>query len=166
MSKAGLSWIVVLLAGFLASCEKPEVYDENAQYLIDEALIKLWADTSKTNTTLTKDTSGLYYHIIDAGTGANSPALTDNIQVLYTGSLLTDSIIISKTTDTVTYKFLLGNSIEGWKKGLPLIKEGGRIRLLVPSKMAYRNYDVVLGVPKNSVLNFEIFLQKIVVKKQ
>ena len=166
MSKAGLSWIVVLLVGFLASCEKPEEYDENAQYLIDEALIKQWADTSKTNTVLTKDPSGLYYNIIEPGTGSKSPELTDNIQVIYTGSLLTDSIVISKTTDTVTYKLLLGNSIEGWKKGLPLIKEGGRIRLLIPSKMAYRNYNVVSRVPKNSVLNFQIFLQKIVVKKQ
>jgi FKBP-type peptidyl-prolyl cis-trans isomerase FkpA len=89
--------------------------------------------------------------------------LTDNIQVLYTGKLLTDSII-SQTTDTVTYNLLLGDGIEGWKKGLPLITEGGKIRLLIPSKMAYRNYNIVSGVPKNSVLNFEIFLKKIVVK--
>jgi len=164
MSKAGLSWIVVLLVGFLASCEKPEVYDENAQYLIDEALIKHWADTSKTNTVLTKDPSGLYYHIIEKGTGLNSPELTDKIEVIYTGRLLSDSLV-SKSTDTISYKFLLGNSIEGWKKGLPLITQGGRIRLLVPSKMAYRNYDVVTGVPKNSVLNFEIYLKTIVNKK-
>jgi FKBP-type peptidyl-prolyl cis-trans isomerase FkpA len=161
MSKSGLLWVLIILMGVMASCEKPEPYDEAAQYLNDEALIKNWAVTSKTE--LIKDPSGLYYNIIDPGTGQRPPTLTDNIQVLYTGKLLTDSVI-SATTDTVTYKFVLGNSIEGWKKGLPLIKEGGRIRLLIPSKMAYRNYDVVERVPKNSVLNFEIFLQKIVVK--
>lgn len=149
--------------GFIASCEKPELYDENAQYLLDEALIKNWADTSKTE--LKKDSSGLYYRIIQEGTGLKAQNLEDRLQVLYTGKLLTDTIVFSKTTDTVTYKFLFGNSIEGWKKGLPLIKEGGRIRLIVPSKMAYRNYDVVPLVPKNSVLDFDITIQKIIAKK-
>jgi len=161
MSKSGLLWTLILLMGVIASCKKAEPYNEDAQYLKDEVLIKNWANTSKTD--LIKDPSGLYYKVINQGTGLKSPDLTDNIQVLYTGKLLTDSVI-SRTTDTVTYKFLLGSSIEGWKKGLPLIKEGGTIRLLIPSKMAYRNYDVVAGVPKNAVLNFEIFLQKIIVK--
>jgi len=163
MSRTGLLGTLLLMLGFIASCEKPELYDENAQYLLDEALIKNWADTSKTE--LKKDSSGLYYRVIREGTGSRVPALDDNIQVLYTGKLLTDTIVFSKTTDTITYKFLLGNSIEGWKKGLPLIKEGGRIRLIVPSKMAYRNYDVVPLVPKNSVLDFDITLQKILPKK-
>jgi FKBP-type peptidyl-prolyl cis-trans isomerase FkpA len=163
MSRTGLLWTLLLLMGFIASCEKPELYDENAQYLLDEALIKNWADTSKTE--LKKDSSGLYYRIIQEGTGLKAQNLEDRLQVLYTGKLLTDTIVFSKTTDTVTYKFLFGNSIEGWKKGLPLIKEGGRIRLIVPSKMAYRNYDVVPLVPKNSVLDFDITIQKIIVKK-
>ena len=162
MSKSGLLWVGVLLAGVILSCEKPEPYDEEAQYLKDEAAIKHWADSLKID--LVKDPSGLYYKVIEVGTGLKSPGLTDNLQVLYTGKLLTDSVI-SATTDTVTYKFLLGNSIEGWKKGLPLIKEGGRIRLLIPSKMAYRNYDVVAGIPKNAVLDFDISIKKIVVKK-
>jgi FKBP-type peptidyl-prolyl cis-trans isomerase FkpA len=163
MSRTGLLWTLLLLMGFIASCEKPELYDENAQYLLDEALIKNWADTSKTE--LKKDSSGLYYRIIQEGTGLRAQNLEDRLQVLYTGKLLTDTIVFSKTTDTVTYKFLFGNSIEGWKKGLPLIKEGGRIRLIVPSKMAYRNYDVVPLVPKNSVLDFDITIQKIIAKK-
>lgn len=163
MSRTGLLWTLLLLMGFIASCEKPELYDENAQYLLDEALIKNWADTSKTE--LKKDSSGLYYRIIQEGTGLKAQNLEDRLQVLYTGKLLSDTIVFSKTTDTVTYKFLFGNSIEGWKKGLPLIKEGGRIRLIVPSKMAYRNYDVVPLVPKNSVLDFDITIQKIIAKK-
>jgi FKBP-type peptidyl-prolyl cis-trans isomerase FkpA len=162
MSKSGLLWALILIIGVIASCEKPEPYDEDAQYLKDEILIKKWADTNKTE--LIKDPSGLYYKIINPGIGLKSPALTDTLEVQYIGKLLTDSVI-SKTNDETTYKFVLNNSIEGWKQGLPLIKEGGRIRLLIPSKMAYKNYDVVTGVPKNSVLNFEIFLKKLVVKK-
>lgn len=162
MSRTGLLWTLLLILGFLASCEKPAVYDEAGQYLIDEALIKKWADSNKTE--LIKDSSGFYYKILEEGTGVKSPALTDTISTLYIGKLLTDSVF-SRTTDSVFYKFVLESGIEGWKRGLPLIKEGGRIRLLIPSKMAYRNYDVVAGVPKNSVLNFEVSLIKIAVKK-
>lgn len=162
MSRTGLLWTLLLMLGFLASCEKPEVYDEAGQYLIDEALIKKWADSTKTE--LIKDSSGFYYKILEEGTGVKPPALTDTISTLYIGKLLTDSVF-SRTTDSVVYKFVLESGIEGWKRGLPLIKQGGRIRLLIPSKMAYRNYDVVAGVPKNSVLNFEVSLIKIAVKK-
>jgi FKBP-type peptidyl-prolyl cis-trans isomerase FkpA len=162
MSKSGLLCCLVLLMGVVISCEKPEPYDEEAQYLKDEAIIKEWANSTKT--VLTKDPSGLYYAIITPGTGLKAPELVDNIQVTYTGKLLTDSVF-SQTTDTVTYKLRLENSIEGWKRGVPLITEGGRIRLLVPSKMAYRNYDIVPGVPKNAVLHFDISLKKVIVKK-
>ncbi|MEJ7560281.1 MAG: FKBP-type peptidyl-prolyl cis-trans isomerase [Pedobacter sp.] len=163
MSKNGLLWVGVLLAGVILSCEKPEPYDEEAQYLKDEAIIKHWADTSKV--ALTKDPSGLYYTIINPGTGLKSPTQTDTLSVLYSGKLLTDTVRVSSTSDEVTYNFVLANSIEAWKIGLPLIKEGGIIRLVVPSKMAYRNFDVVAGVPKNSVLDFQITLKKIASKK-
>jgi FKBP-type peptidyl-prolyl cis-trans isomerase FkpA len=162
MSRTGVIWALIFSIGFLTSCEKPEPYDEEAQYLKDEIEIKNWADGKKI--ALTKGPSGLYYRIITPGTGSVSPALTDSLIVQYTGRLLTDSVI-SQAIDETTYKFLLANGIEGWKVGLPLIKEGGTIQLLIPSKMAYRNYDVVTGVPKNAVLNFEIVLQKVIVNK-
>jgi FKBP-type peptidyl-prolyl cis-trans isomerase FkpA len=162
MSRTGVIWALIFSIGFLTSCEKPEPYDEEAQYLKDEIEIKNWADSNKV--ALTKGPSGLYYRIITPGTGSITPALEDSLIVQYTGRLLTDSVI-SQTTDETTYKFLLANGIEGWKVGLPLIKEGGSIQLLIPSKMAYRNYDVVTGVPKNSVLNFQIDLQKVIAKK-
>ena len=162
MLKNGLLCGFFILAGLLTACEKPEVYNADEQYKKDEELIKKWSDS--THISLTKHESGLYYKIVSEGSGTVAVDQTDTLTVLYTGKLLTDSII-SRTTDTVGYSFILSNSIPGWRNGLPLIKQGGQIRLLVPSAQAYKNYDVVAGVPKNAVLNFIIELKKVAKQK-
>jgi FKBP-type peptidyl-prolyl cis-trans isomerase FkpA len=49
----------------------------------------------------------------------------------------------------------LGTLIEGWKEGLPYIKKGGSIRLIIPSQLAYG----VQGsgtIPPFSCLDFDI----------
>ncbi|MGY4385332.1 FKBP-type peptidyl-prolyl cis-trans isomerase FkpA [Pedobacter sp. UYP24] len=158
MLKNRLLWVLLLVAGVIAACEKPEVYNEVKQYQIDEALIKKWSDSTKIS--LTKHESGLYYKIVSPGTGTLPVELTDTLTVLYTEKLLNDTLI-SQTTDTIGYKFILEKSIPGWINGLPLIREGGQIRLLIPSGQAYKNYDVVTHVPKNAVLNFVINLKKV-----
>ncbi|MHA4894392.1 FKBP-type peptidyl-prolyl cis-trans isomerase [Pedobacter sp. PWIIR3] len=158
MLKNGLLWVVLLFAGIVASCEKPEVYNEEEQYKKDEALIKKWSDSTKID--LVKHESGLYYKILSPGTGTVPIEKTDILTVTYTCRLLNDTLV-NQTTDTLGYKFELDKSIPGWRNGLPLIKEGGRIRLLVPSGQAYKNYIVVSNIPKNSVLNFEINLKKV-----
>ena len=156
------------LVCLFAACEKAEVYNEQAQYEIDEALIKTWADTS--GVVLTKHESGVYYNIINEGTGTDVVALDDTLRVQYEGKLLTDSVF-SQALETDTFRFVLNTVMPGWQKALPLLKEGGEIRLLVPSKLGYRNYDVSYGglsgpfVPANSVLNFRIELIKVLKKK-
>lgn len=150
-----------------AACEKAEVYNEEAQYEIDETLIKKWADSNET--VLTKHESGVYYNIISEGAGGDAVSLEDTLKVQYEGRLLTDSIF-SKTLETDIFRFVLNTVMPGWQKGLPLIREGGEIRLLIPSKLGYRNYAVNHSglngqVPANSVLNFKIGLKKVLKKK-
>ena len=144
-----------------SSCEKKGVYDEEAQLAVDEVLIKKWGDS--VGVTLLRHESGLYYEIISEGEGDN-PKLTDSLSVEYEGRLLGDSVAFSNANDLKPYEFLLKNSIPGWRIGLPLIKQGGRIRLLVPSPLGYKDYEVG-NVPKNSVLDFTIDLKEIVKNK-
>jgi len=154
-----------LLLGFfllaaLSACEKKAAYDGEAQLAVDEARIKKWADS--VNVILQRHESGLHYEILNEGAGAK-PELKDSLVVEYEGRLLGDSLTFSKASDLQPYGFILQNSIAGWKTGLPLIKEGGRIRLLIPSPLGYKDY-LVGSVPKNSVLDFTIDLKKIVKK--
>ncbi|WP_316791196.1 FKBP-type peptidyl-prolyl cis-trans isomerase [Pedobacter frigoris] len=169
MLKSRLLLGLIFIGCAFAACEKPEAYNEQSQYDIDEALIKKWSDSSKV--VLTKHESGIYYNIIKEGTGTEGVTLDDTLKVQYEGKLLTDSVFSQTTAETDTFRFVLKTVMPGWQKGLPLVKEGGEIRLLIPSKLGYRNYPVKYGelprqqVPANSVLNFKIDLKKVVKKK-
>ncbi|WP_256003718.1 MULTISPECIES: FKBP-type peptidyl-prolyl cis-trans isomerase [Pedobacter] len=144
-----------------AACEKPEPYDAEAQYAKDEERILRWADTS--GTALTKDASGLYYEIIENGTG-ESITERDSLAVFYEGRLLDSAnTVFSSSSGETPYRFNLKESIEGWKRGLPLVKGGGQIRLLIPSTMAYKDFPVS-NVPLNSPLHFRVEIFEVVKK--
>ncbi|MBS1949158.1 MAG: FKBP-type peptidyl-prolyl cis-trans isomerase [Bacteroidetes bacterium] len=79
------------------------------------------------------DTSWLYYQIIDTGTGTN-PTGRSKVTFTYVGKFLNDSYFDSTSAPQT---FELDSLIEGWQYGLPKIRNGGRIKLLVPSALAF-----------------------------
>lgn len=104
--------------------------------------------------TAVKHSSGLYYQILNEGTGAR-PTINSMVGITYVG----------KTTNNVTFDqsatqkdWPLDRLIAGWQIGLPLIKEGGSIILLVPSSMAYGCESPSPDIPSNSILVFNINL--------
>jgi FKBP-type peptidyl-prolyl cis-trans isomerase len=103
--------------------------------------------------------SGLYYEIINPGSGA-TPTLNSNISITYTGMMLNGTIFDQKTTPNNTQAnppWALSKLIEGWKIGIPLVKKGGHIKLVVPSSMAYGCTGFGI-IPGNSILFFDINL--------
>ncbi len=104
-------------------------------------------------TGFTKTASGLYYKIGEPGAGStitNASVLT----LEYSGKLF-NGTVFDKTNTGATATFTLGTLIEGWKEGLPYIKKGGSIRLIIPSQLAYG----VQGsgtIPPFSCLDFDI----------
>ena len=96
--------------------------------------------------------SGLYY-IIEKQGGSQHPTAYSLITVNYKG-YLTDGTVFGHD-DTV--KLSLPNTIMGWQMGVPLIGEGGRIKLLIPSQYGY-GAAAQDNIPKNSVLLFDIDL--------
>jgi FKBP-type peptidyl-prolyl cis-trans isomerase FkpA len=105
-----------------------------------------------------KHSSGLYYQIISQGTGAN-PTASSTIGITYTGKLMMNNSVFDQQTQEKDWP--LNSLIEGWQIGLPLIKEGGSIVLLVPSSMAYGCQSPGAGIPANSILVFNINLLKV-----
>lgn len=105
--------------------------------------------------TATVHASGLYYEIVAPGSGATASA-NSNVFITYTGKLL-DGTIFDQQSNSAATGWPLNQLIEGWRAGLPLIKEGGHIKLIVPSAMAYG--CVGKGViPGNAILFFDISL--------
>ncbi len=107
---------------------------------------------TKDTITATKDPSGLYYQVITPGVG---PAITLNstVSVTYTGSFL-DGTIFDKETSPVT--FPLSSVIAGWQIGIPYVKAGGHIKLVVPSTYAYGCNGEAPSIPPNSILYFDV----------
>ncbi len=105
--------------------------------------------------------SGLGYEILKPGTGAN-PKTTDTVTANYKGTMINGEVFDSTfdtgadgKADPVTFE--LANVIEGWKEGIQKINKGGRIKLYIPSKLAYGE-DGRQGIPPNSALIFEVEL--------
>jgi len=76
--------------------------------------------------------SGIYYIIEEEGNDVR-PGLNDKVKCNYTGYLPNDEPFDAGTN----VSFILGATIEGWRQGIPLIGEGGSIRLFIPSELAY-----------------------------
>jgi FKBP-type peptidyl-prolyl cis-trans isomerase len=104
--------------------------------------------------TVQTHSSGMLYQIVNLGSGL-TPALTSRVSVRYTGKLMNGTIFDSNTG--VPVQFLLGQVIAGWQLGLPLIKKGGVIRLIIPSSLAY-GCNAAGSIPGDSVLYFEVEL--------
>lgn len=104
--------------------------------------------------------SGLYY-VIDAAGNSKSPGQCSSIEIRYTGKLA-NGTVFDQTQGNATATFTLGQLIEGWRRGLPLIGVGGKIRLYIPASLGYGAsgyYNQSTGtyiIPPNSMLIFDV----------
>ena len=149
---------VVLYSVFLlSSCSKENddlcKYDACAVAAPSSEITQLESYLAGASITATKHCSGMYYTIDAAGAG-NAPTICSTVSVKYKGQLTNGSVIDQSTT---AVSFQLGGLIEAWKKGIPLIRPGGKIKLYCPPSLAYGS-QAVGSIPPNSILIFEVEL--------
>ncbi|MCB0506814.1 MAG: FKBP-type peptidyl-prolyl cis-trans isomerase [Chitinophagales bacterium] len=146
MNKKILGFAIIVLLAFACKKEKTD------QAAIDKAiLLQYIADSSLT---VDSSTSGLYYSIADTGTGL-SPNSSSYVTVHYKG-YFTNGTIFDQSSGTPIKGFLT-SFIAGWQEGLPKIKKGGKIKLLIPSALAYGE-NGNSAIPGNTVLIFDVEL--------
>ncbi|SDM74763.1 FKBP-type peptidyl-prolyl cis-trans isomerase [Daejeonella rubra] len=109
---------------------------------------------SNSLTGFTRTTTGLYYKIGQPGTG--SPITVDSTIVAnYTGKLL-NGAIFDRALAGSEATFTLNSLVQGWRQAVPLIKQGGSIRLIVPSSLGYGLDGSSPSIPAFSALDFDI----------
>ncbi len=98
--------------------------------------------------------AGVYYSILREGEG-EYPKTTDTVSVFYKGSLLSNGTVFDQTGDKPAV-FPLNRLIRGWQLAIPFCRVGGKIRMVIPSSMAYGIRTRSYSIPPNSILVFDV----------
>ena len=144
--------IFFLLVGNV-NCIKDSPTCTNRSVQNEQAAILAYAGANGINGTFLS--SGLYYEVINPGTGT-TPSSSSTITAHYVGKYISNNTQFDATQGTPAV-FPLNGVIAGWQIGIPLIKKGGVIKMIIPSSLAYgcAGYQ---SVPPDAVLYFEVTL--------
>ncbi len=108
----------------------------------------------------TKSEDGIYYQIINQGTG-DPIGVDSTITADYTLKR-PDGTVLESNTD---FETKVSDVIQGWVKIIPLLNEGGKVRMFLPSTEAYGASGSTDGfgrqvIPPYASLDFEITIQE------
>ena len=161
MTKIKHLLLLVCLAACFTACKKNEIeeFDYLAQFKKDTVAINAFIKANNITGGTMHPEYGIYYKIIEPGTGNVTYKGATQITANYVGRLLNGTVF--DTSSGTPRTFLLGEVIAGWYFGIPMIQKGGQMRLIIPSYYAYGNGQNG-AVPKNSVLDFDITITDLV----
>lgn len=101
--------------------------------------------------------SGLQYKVITEGSG-RSPKESDTVTVNYKGTFVDGTEFDSSYKRGEPATFPVNGVIKGWTEALPLMKEGAKWQLFIPSSLAYGEAGAGNAIGPNATLIFEVEL--------
>lgn len=109
-----------------------------------------------------KTESGLYYKLIQEGTGVK-PESGQTVAVHYNGMFPDGKTFDSsyKRGEPIEFPVGMGNVIAGWDEGIQLLKVGDKARFVIPSHLGYGAQGAGGVIPPNATLLFDVELMKI-----
>eukprot|EP00918_Siedleckia_nematoides_P095413 GHVU01209495.1.p1 GENE.GHVU01209495.1~~GHVU01209495.1.p1 ORF type:complete len:335 (+),score=68.13 GHVU01209495.1:1283-2287(+) len=137
--------------------ERPTKLERNKQ-MSEDFFKKLDEDKN-----ITKLESGLRYKVIHRGNGTVSPTIHDTVDINYNGTLIN-----GKSFDSNYHRSHLpatlgvGQVIQGWQQGLPLMKEGDDFIFYIPSELGYGPSGGGREIAGNMALIFRVQLIKVI----
>jgi FKBP-type peptidyl-prolyl cis-trans isomerase FkpA len=144
--------VIVIFTGCTkdSGCQPVPVDNEKAQ---------LEAFNTSIGMNATRHSTGFYFEILSPGS-ANKPLQASTVYVKYKGTMLDGKVFDQQTNPGMT-GFLLNNLIDAWKYAIPMVGKTGKIKITVPSALAYGCQGATQGavpIPSNTPLYFEIEL--------
>lgn len=143
----------------VASCmrsDDEEIPDFNEQLQADIAAIDNYLSTN--NIAAIEDPSGIRYVIHQDSAGGKGITIDSCVTATYSGRLLSTGAEFDRGTNI---SFPLSGVIDGWKLGIPLLKEGESATLYIPSGLAYGYYGYPPDIPGNANLIFDVTVNKV-----
>jgi FKBP-type peptidyl-prolyl cis-trans isomerase len=90
--------------------------------------------------------SGLYYKVLQPGTGQHHAKKIDEVTVQYVGWTTDGKMFDSSYTHGGPMTLPLDHVIAGWTEGVPLMVEGEKTRFWIPEKLAYKGKQAPYGM--------------------
>ena len=144
----------------MENTQKVLVAKRNAQAEKAKAAgIAYLAENKKKDGVITRD-SGLQYKVLKTGKG-KQPTADASITAHYKGTLIDGHEFDSSYRRGEPATFGVGQVIKGWQEVLPLMKEGDKWEVYIPSELAYGERGSAGGIGPNETLIFEIELLKV-----
>lgn len=109
------------------------------------------------NLNMKKTKSGIFYNIESVGNGWG-PVLDSEITINYTGKILDGEAFWSTYDNGKPIKTKLRESIRAFGEILPMLREGGKVKMIVPSILAYGRDGWQSKIPPNSTLIYDLEL--------
>ncbi len=100
---------------------------------------------------------GMQYQVLQEGSG-RKPAPTDSVKAHYAGALLNGKEFDSSFRRNQPFTAPLRALIKGWQIALPMMTEGSRWRLWIPSDLAYGDRGAGADIPGGATLVFDVEL--------
>jgi FKBP-type peptidyl-prolyl cis-trans isomerase len=123
----------------------------------EEAAGAAYLDTAARASGATRTPSGAVVETLTAGTGAN-PTADDRVTVQYEGRLIDGTVFDSSRSRGEPATMALKGVIPCWTEALPLMKVGGKSRVVCPAQLAYGERGSGPLIRPGSTLVFDIEL--------
>ncbi len=147
-----------ILNNFVTSFNETKIKQKKNHY---QAGIKFLQENSQKPGVITTP-SGLQYQILNQGRG-DKPTLQDSVAVAYQAFVLENDKLkpINKTIQNLHLK--LEDAILGWQEALQLMQPKSKLRIFLPSNLAYGTEGIANVIPKGSVVVFELTLLQVTI---
>jgi FKBP-type peptidyl-prolyl cis-trans isomerase FkpA len=130
-----------------------KTYSDDDKKGFDE---KIQAYLKKKDIECTKSASGMYYKILEEGTGTTI-RYKDRVSFTYKGEFLSGEVF-DEQTEPLEYQ--VEELIGAWKEIMLEMKEGGKAFLVAPPQLGYGDHQLD-DIPPNSILVYEIEVVKV-----
>lgn len=152
--------IVMVQQEFGARLQAKQAAELEAMKEKNLAAGKTYLEENKKKEGVVVTESGLQYEFLTKGEGA-LPKAEDQVKVDYVGTLIDGTEFDSSIKRGEPVVFGVGQVIPGWSEALQLIPVGSKVRLVIPSDLAYGEQGVMPKIEPNAVLVFEVTLHAI-----
>lgn len=137
-------------------------YQMNKLPKINKEASEAWLAKIEKKRGVQKSESGLLYLIENEGDVNNKPTADGKVKAHYEGKLRDGVVFDSSYERGEPVEFPVSGVIKGWAEGVQLIGQGGKIKLWIPSELAYGESGAGMMIAPNEALEFTVEIVEVI----